>query len=223
MELLVVFGTALLIGFSGAIVPGPLLSVTINESLRRGAVGGLLVVCGHGLLEMLLVIGIASGFNKILALKTVGSVIGVSGGLVLLWFGYSIICNISREIDVFKDEEGKTKGKKEGWHAPVIAGIVTSISNPFWFLWWAAVGTALIVQALSQGTAGLIAFYSGHILADFIWYMFVTIMVVYSKRFLNEKTYKIILIACGIFLICFGIYFILSGFGLVGGIGDLIK
>jgi len=47
MELSVIFMTSLVMGFSGAIMPGPLLTVTINESLRRGARVGPQIVTGH--------------------------------------------------------------------------------------------------------------------------------------------------------------------------------
>jgi len=63
---LTVWGTflsAFLIGFSGAMMPGPMLGVTISGSLRKGFIAGPLVVLGHGILELLLVFAMAFGLS----------------------------------------------------------------------------------------------------------------------------------------------------------------
>ena len=54
MELLAIFTTAFVVGFSGAMMPGPLLTVTIGESARRGFSAGPLLVLGHAVLELAL-------------------------------------------------------------------------------------------------------------------------------------------------------------------------
>jgi threonine/homoserine/homoserine lactone efflux protein len=218
LELVNIFNTAFLIGFSGAVVPGPLLSITINESMRRGMIAGPLVVCGHGLLEIVLVVGLALGLNTILSIPAVSLLIALIGGVVLLWLGYSIIRGASGENELYAEKES-TLDPKGAWYLPVVAGAVTSLSNPYWLLWWAAVGAALIVKALAQGWAGLVSFFMGHVLADLTWYLLVAIMVVTGKRFLGKKTYRGILIGCGLLLVIFGVYFILSAFGVVGSIG----
>ena len=53
------FFKSFLIGFSGAMVPGTMLGVTIDGSLKKGWKAGPLIVLGHGILEILLIIVIA--------------------------------------------------------------------------------------------------------------------------------------------------------------------
>ena len=50
-----VFISAFLIGFSGAVMPGPMLGITIDGSLKKGWTAGPLVVLGHGILELSLI------------------------------------------------------------------------------------------------------------------------------------------------------------------------
>jgi threonine/homoserine/homoserine lactone efflux protein len=51
LEYLAICGTSFVIALSGAMMPGPLLTVTISESPRRGMLAGPLLVLGHGILD----------------------------------------------------------------------------------------------------------------------------------------------------------------------------
>jgi threonine/homoserine/homoserine lactone efflux protein len=54
-----IFISAFLIGFSGAMMPGPMLGVTIDGSLKKEWIAGPLAVLGHGILELILIIVMA--------------------------------------------------------------------------------------------------------------------------------------------------------------------
>lgn len=59
-----VFISAFLIGFSGAVMPGPMLGITIDGSLKKGWTAGPLVVLGHGILELSLITVMIFGLNR---------------------------------------------------------------------------------------------------------------------------------------------------------------
>ena len=59
MTLVVIFFSSFMIALSGALMPGPLLTVTISEATRRGTVAGPLMILGHGILELALVLRLA--------------------------------------------------------------------------------------------------------------------------------------------------------------------
>lgn len=61
-----IFITSFLVAFSGAVAPGPVLTITISETARRGFWAGPLIIVGHGILELILFIAIFFGFNRIL-------------------------------------------------------------------------------------------------------------------------------------------------------------
>jgi len=67
LELNLIFTTALLVGFSGAVMPGPLTAVTIEHALRRGYPAAPLVTLGHALLEVVMVILLLVGLGNYLA------------------------------------------------------------------------------------------------------------------------------------------------------------
>jgi len=221
MELAAIFSTAFVIGLSGAMMPGPLLSVTISESVKRGFWAGPLIVLGHGILELVLVIALAMGLALFLGIPTVTRVIAVAGGLFLSYLGWEMVRDagtgkaelaVTSSNDTGDTGDGQAGGKPRSIVSfPVWAGIFISLSNPYWSLWWATVGLSYIIISLKQGLPGLASFFSGHILSDLAWYCVVAAMASGGRRFLVPVVYRGIIGMCGLFLLGLGIYFVFQG------------
>ncbi|AGK99985.1 LysE family transporter [Desulfoscipio gibsoniae] len=217
MNLETIFVTALVVGFSGAIMPGPLLTVTIGESIRRGFIAGPLLMVGHALLEILLVLLLVWGVADLLLEKQVQTVIAVVGGSFLIYMGWTMYRDARRgrvSLQLASDDEdaaGERVGNGRFRLHPVPAGVLVSLSNPYWSLWWATVGLVYITTSMAQGTAGLLAFMSGHLLSDFIWYGLVSGAVAGGRRFLNQQLYRGVIAFCGAFLAGLGGYFVYRG------------
>ncbi|HHT46215.1 MAG TPA: LysE family transporter [Firmicutes bacterium] len=80
-----------------------------------------------------------------------------------------------------------------------------SAANPYFLLWWAIIGLGFLLQAYkSFGTSGIIVFYIGHILADFIWYGFISTVVGKTRRFIKENPCRLIIALLGSIVIFFG-------------------
>jgi threonine/homoserine/homoserine lactone efflux protein len=200
-----IFLTSFIVGLSGALMPGPLLTVTISQSARRGWVVGPLVVLGHGILELSLVVAIVYGLGQLLTRGAVIGTIGIVGGAVLLWMG---ICMLRDSRKVRLMMEGRA-----GFDSihPVWAGILTSLSNPYWTVWWATIGLSYIAFSMRYGTAGISFFYTGHILSDLVWYALVSTLVDFGKRLVSDRAFQGIVAACGLLLLFFGAYFGYAG------------
>ena len=202
LGLIAIFGSAFLIGFSGALMPGPMFALVLSGSSKSGFKAGPLTVLGHGILELALVIGLVLGLGSLLQNETVFKIIGMVGGAVLVYLGIDMIRSIRKaKLDLEKD--GKDPGKSLIFH-----GIIASLSNPYWIMWWATIGMALILSASKYKLWGVIVFFIGHILSDLVWYSSVSFAVDRGRKFLSQKVYKGIIAVCGVFLIGFGIYFI---------------
>ena len=89
--------------------------------------------------------------------------------------------------------------------------MLTSVSNPYWLLWWASVGAASLVTFRAFGISGIVAFYVGHTLADWVWNNVIAFVVATGRRVMTDHVYRGVLVACGIFLILLSVYFVTSG------------
>ncbi|MDI6882571.1 MAG: LysE family transporter [Methanothermobacter sp.] len=200
LEVLLFALTSFMIGLSGAMAPGPLLTVTISDSLRRGSKAGPLLVLGHLVGEVLLVLLILEGFGWLISSSLASAWVGLIGGAVMIFMGLNMMRDTSPKIesDEFKD------------FGLVSKGLVTSVSNPYFFIWWGTIGAALMLKGMElAGLAGLAAFLIGHWSSDFAWYGIVSFFSARGKLVL-KSTYKFIILACGVFLIVVGLYFILT-------------
>jgi threonine/homoserine/homoserine lactone efflux protein len=93
-------------------------------------------------------------------------------------------------------------------YGPVLAGIVLSVSNPYWIIWWVTIGMGFVTQSLQYRLIGLILFYFGHILSDLAWFSFVSFSVSAGQQLCPSLLYRIVFILCGTLLICLGLIFI---------------
>lgn len=207
MELAALFISSFLVGLSGALMPGPVMTVTIAHAMNRGHVAGPLVSLGHGIVEGSLVVGLALGLSRLFQMPLVSGLIGVIGGICLLYMGFGML-RAPAAVALSPTGEGS-----RGRIGPVAAGALASVSNPYWVLWWATVGAAYLLLAVRHGPLGIAAFYVGHFLADFGWLVVVGSAVTAGRKLLTPGLYKGILAVCGVFLLLLGAYFLVSGAG----------
>lgn len=203
-----IFIKAFLIGFSGAIMPGPMLGLTINGSLKKGWKAGPLIVLGHGILELALIIAMTFGLKDLFTNSTVAGVIGLFGGAFLAWMGYGMIkSGINKSVSL---ESQRTENDVQVKNL-VLTGALVSATNPYFIIWWASTGVELIRQAYVFGIIGVFVFFVGHVLSDFVWYSSISIAFSSGKKLISDRVYRGIIILLGLFIIAFSIYFMVSG------------
>lgn len=200
LELLAVAGTSFILGLSGAMMPGPLLTVTIAESLRRGWRAGPLLVAGHAVLEGGLVLALFFGLAELVRRPPVFTVVALVGAVLLLWMAWGMWRSLP---GLSLDLEAAGNGRLH----PVAAGVLVSLANPYFTLWWATVGLGYLVVAHEAGPAGVVVFYLFHVLSDLVWYALVSGSVTLGRRFLTDRAYRGLVGGCALFIFVFGCYF----------------
>ncbi len=190
-----------LIGLTGAAVPGPMLFATINASLRRGWIAGPEIVLGHALVEVAVCALLFLGFT--IATDTVFRTVSIAGGGALVVFG---LMTLNSSKGATFDVGGNGAG------SAVAAGALTSVSNPYFLIWWLTIGNAMVMDGLAIGVAAAVLFVIGHWIADLAWYTLVSVSSSRGRRVVSDRTYKRMLVGCGVFLICFGMYYLAGVF-----------
>jgi threonine/homoserine/homoserine lactone efflux protein len=195
-----IFVSSFVVGLSGALMPGPVLTVTIAEATRRGVWAGPLIVLGHGIIEFPLFIALVLGLGEILKHNLVFGIVGVGGAAVLMWMGVNMVRGIKTatlKVQLTQEERGR----------PVLAGLLTSVSNPYFIIWWATIGLSYIALSQRHGIMGLGSFYSGHIMADAAWFCSIAAAIMLGKTIMTDRTYRWIMALCGGLLVILGLYF----------------
>jgi len=194
MALVTLFTTSFMVALSGAMMPGTLLTVTISESSRRGALVGPLLIAGHGILEIGLLAALLFGLAPLFNQEWFFIFVAFTGGAILLYMAFGMfraLPSLSLALDA---TETKQRGNL------VLTGVLMSAVNPYWIIWWATIGITYITQARQLGAAGLLAFFSGHILADLVWYSMVSTAIGKGRALFSDRIYKGLIGICATFL-----------------------
>jgi threonine/homoserine/homoserine lactone efflux protein len=205
LALITIFCTSFVIALSGAMMPGPLLTATISETSRQGFKAGPLLILGHGILELLLVLALILGLAPFLQRQEVFIATAFAGAIILVWLAVNMLRTLhTLHID--------WEGKSDGSNHLIMTGVLLSIANPYWTIWWASIGLGYILFSQKFGILGVFFFFAGHILADLTWYAIVSLAVDRGRHFLTDRLYRSVVGICAFFLIIFACYFAYTGF-----------
>jgi len=213
-NLLVFLGTVVAISVTGVMMPGPVTAAAIAKGYRQKW-AGLHIALGHALVEFPTIALMALGFSAVLQNEWVNIAIGLLGGGMLVFMGVSMVLSRGGVVETLRASRGDGKSGSPAAKAvpdpfpyhPVIAGFITTASNPYYFLWWATLGAALTLNALEFGLAVLLVFAVLHWSVDLGWYVFLAYTVHKSRGLWNDRVYVAVFAFCGGVMVLFGIWF----------------
>jgi threonine/homoserine/homoserine lactone efflux protein len=208
LELLPLYATFMLISLSGALSPGPLTALAISEGARVGRWAGTGLAVGHGLVEIPLAFAIAYGLGEWLRRPLVGGIVALVGAVVLLWLGYGLVAGTLRgQLSLAAAAAAPAPAALRFGHVP--GGVIFTLTNPYWSLWWATLGASYLARVSTLNTS---AFAVGglavsHWLTDLGWLGGLSLLVGSGRKLFGERGYRVVLLGCGVFLLAFGVYF----------------
>ena len=198
LEFLTLLSLGLIVGLSGAVIPGPLFAFTVFDASRKKAVTGPRIILGHAMWETLVILIILLGFGALITQNTL--IIYIIGGTALVLMGASMIRSKGREMSM---HNSRTNSSLAG-------GIFYTAFNPTQPLWWATAGLALLLTGLeTMGIIGVLTVTAGHWLSDLGYYCFVSFMVHRHEKYLNPH-HRLITTVLGGFMAVLGSYFLIN-------------
>jgi len=203
MELVWFLVRVVVVSLSGVMMPGPVTAAAIVMGARNRYAGALMAV-GHGIVEFPLIVLIAVGMKGILESNSVKIVIGLAGGAFLVIMAIQMLSNLKSA-----NKPQVTISKS----APLLAGVILSGGNPYFFVWWATVGLALATTATGLGVWAFVLFAIVHWLCDLIWLEALSWASFKGSVLISPRRQRIVMLVCAIVLFGFGLLFI-GGAGL---------
>ncbi|GAG47397.1 unnamed protein product, partial [marine sediment metagenome] len=144
-------------------------------------------------------------FAPFFQISTVQLGLSIVGGGMIFWLG----------IAMFRARTEIVHQGKDLPYNAFVAGILTSGFNPFFLVWWATIGSMLIMRFLEFGTRELMVFIVVHWLVDLVWLSLVSNLVYRTRSLWGRKFHEWLFIACSLLLIGFGGWFVVEGIQIV--------
>lgn len=200
MSLPAFLAQATLISLSGVMAPGPMTATVVGRGSKSPHAGALVAI-GHGMVEFPVMVAVFYGVGQLFGLPYVKAGIALVGGLFLLTMG----------VGMFRGVKRAELGAGEQKRTPVIAGIALSVGNPYFLVWWATVGAALVLRSVEFGVWGFVLFGLLHWLCDFVWSYFLSALSFKGGQFFGRWFQQAIFVVCGGLLLFFGLRLMVDG------------
>ncbi len=195
-----------IIGFSGALVPGPVFVAVVSQATRRGMLAGPMATIGHAIMETATATLLWFGLGIFLKSSLMKVAVGLVGGAFLVWSGLELL-RFARKASI--QESVREARSALVRHSPIIVGLVTSAMNPYFYFWWATIGNDFMLRGFeAAGLVGVVVFVISHWMSDLTWFTFVSASIHRGKRLITDRVYRTILLVCALFLLGIGVIFL---------------
>ena len=200
----------ILVSVSGVLSPGPLFFANLVLSKNGGFWSGIKIAIGHTIVELPVVILYSIPliiFTSQSVTFSIINFISLIGGISLIVFGILFVVKI-----ISKNNKHNYIIESSKIEKPVIAGMLFTGINPFFFLWWISVGIKLISDsiALLGYPIGIAFLFLVHVWMDYAWLGLTSYFASRGISVLRSQYHKFIILILTIPLFYYGINFTLT-------------
>jgi threonine/homoserine/homoserine lactone efflux protein len=196
--MLAFFISTVAISLSGVMAPGPITAATLAAGVRSRHAGAMIAL-GHAAIEMPLILLLSTGIGGFLTSSTAQVGIGLAGGMVLMLMGVQLLFSLR------KRSVGSANPVQRN---PLVIGVVLSVANPYFLVWWATVGLSLALQAVAFGVFMLALFAIVHWLCDLAWLEVLSLAGFTGSEVFGRRAQTVVTLVCGIVMVGFGAKFL---------------
>lgn len=189
-----------MISLAGAISPGPIMVVTLAKGMEDPR-AGFKIALGHVLIDTPMILLIYFGLGEFFQDSLLQFALSILGGGVFIWMGFALFRARAHIVQ-------STTGLR---YSAFTLGILTTVLNPMFLLWWATIGTLLITQIYSYGITGLVAFILAVEIPNLVVYSVASVLAYRSRPLWGPNLQRWLFMAFGVLLASFGVWFLVNG------------
>jgi threonine/homoserine/homoserine lactone efflux protein len=188
------------LGLAAGISPGPLLAITISETLQHGKWEGIKVAISPLITDLPIVLSVLFILSHLTSYNFIIGVIAFFGASYLIYSGIE-------SLKIKSDSFGLKAEKKNA----LKRGVIVNFGNPHPYIFWLSIGGPIIFKSLSVHIWATIFFIFGFY-SFLVGSKVITALIVErSKYFINSNYYFSIIRILGVAQIIFGLTFIKVG------------
>ncbi len=138
--------SALVLGLSAGISPGPMFALVLSETLNSGPAAGVRVALAPLFSDAPIILAGYFLLSKIKDHQLFLGIFAIIGALYLMFLGYKGLTtkNFNTRKTLFQN--------------PLLKGILINFLNPHPYLFWMTIGASFILQTLQHSRAALFVF-----------------------------------------------------------------
>jgi len=196
--------SGIVFGLSSGLIPGPLLTLVITETLKHGIREGIKISIVPLLSDLPIVLVTILILTRLSDIRPALGIISILGTIFLFYLAIESLSFRGSEIDA----EAKPQSVKKG--------VITNLLNPNPYIFWLSIGAPTVVKAMDIGllSASLfIFFFYFSLVGSKIIVAFVTGR---SRHFLKSGNFIYTIRALGLVLLIFAALFLKNALGYFG-------
>ena len=196
--------SGIIFGLSSGLIPGPLFTLVISETLKHGIREGIKISIAPLLSDLPIVLVTILILTRLSDIRPVLGIISILGTIFLFYLAVESLSFKGSDIDA----ETKPQSVKKG--------LITNLLNPNPYIFWFSIGAPTVVKAMDIGLLSASLF----ILSFYFSLVGSEIMVAFvtgrSRYFLKSRNFIYTIRALGLVLLIFAALFFKNALGYFG-------
>jgi len=192
------------LGLAAGMSPGPLLTLVVSETLKRGRGDGIRVAVAPLVTDLPITLFVLFILLSLEGFRFIIGLISIFGACYLTYLGLGNLREKGDEVDSVLGKGGALK-----------KGVIANFLSPSPYLFWLSIGGPLIFKSLEVHVSASLLFVAGFYCLLIGSKIGVALMLERSKAFIKSRHYVLIVRVLGVILILFALIFVKDGLELM--------